>query len=44
VVATIFASAQSGSAKQGFGVPDSLVRDALAKAAPGPVETGPCVR
>jgi S1-C subfamily serine protease len=43
VVATIFASAQSGSAKQGFGVPDSLVRDALGKAQ-GPVETGPCVR
>jgi S1-C subfamily serine protease len=43
VVTTIFASAQSGSAEQGFGVPDSLVRDALAKAQE-PVDTGPCVR
>ena len=43
VVTTIFASAQSGSAKEGFGVPDSIVRDALAKAQ-GPVDTGPCVR
>jgi len=43
VVTTIFASAQSGSAKEGFGVPDSLARDALGKAQ-GPVDTGPCVR
>ena len=43
VVTTIFASAQSGSAKEGFGVPDSLVRSALGKAQ-GPVDTGPCVR
>ena len=28
---------------EGFGVPDSLVRDALGKAQ-GPVDTGPCVR
>ena len=43
VVTTIFASAQSGSAKEGFGVPDSIVRSALSNA-DGPVETGPCVR
>jgi S1-C subfamily serine protease len=43
VVTTIFASAQSGSANQGFGVPDSVVREALANAN-GPVDTGPCVR
>ena len=43
VVTTIFASAQSGSANQGFGVPDSLVRAALGRAN-GPVDTGPCVR
>jgi S1-C subfamily serine protease len=43
VVTTIFASAQTGGAKQGFGVPDSLVRDALGKAQ-DPVDTGPCVR
>src|SRR6185503_15813442 len=29
VVATIFASAENGGSKQGFGVPDSLVRVAL---------------
>ncbi len=43
VVTTIFASAQSGGARQGFGVPDSIVRAALGKAN-GPVDTGPCVR
>ena len=43
VVTTIFASAASGSAKEGYGVPDSLVRSALDKAQ-GPVDTGPCVR
>ena len=43
VVTTIFASAESGSAQQGFGVPDSIVRDSLGKAQ-GPVDTGPCVR
>jgi S1-C subfamily serine protease len=43
VVTTIFASSQSGSANQGFGVPDSVVREALARAN-GPVDTGPCVR
>ena len=43
VVTTIFASAQSTGSREGFGVPDSLVRDGLGKAA-DPVDTGPCVR
>ena len=42
VVTTIFASAQGGGSKRGFGVPDSLVREALGKAQ-DPVDTGPCV-
>jgi hypothetical protein len=43
VVTTVFASAASGSSKEGYGVPDGLVRSALDKAE-GPVDTGPCVR
>ena len=43
VVTTIFASATSARGRQGFGVPDGFVRDALGKAG-GPVDTGPCVR
>jgi S1-C subfamily serine protease len=43
VVTTVFASAASGSSKEGYGVPDGLVRSALDKAQ-GPVDTGPCVR
>ena len=43
VVTTIFASARDSGARQGFGVPDRFVRDALGKAR-GAVETGPCVR
>jgi S1-C subfamily serine protease len=43
VVATIFAAAERGGAKQGYGVPDTIVREALAKAQ-DPVDTGPCVR
>ena len=43
VVTTIFASAEDGGTKQGFGVPDSLVREALGEAQ-DPVDTGPCVR
>ena len=43
VVTTIFASAQDGGSKQGFGVPDSIARGALASAQ-DPVDTGPCVR
>ncbi len=43
VVTTIFAAGEAGASRQGFGVPDSLVRAALAEAN-GPVDTGPCVR
>jgi S1-C subfamily serine protease len=43
VLTTIFASAQGGGGGEGYGVPDSIVRDALGKAQ-GPVDTGPCVR
>ncbi len=42
VQATIFAS-RVGSAA-GYAVPSEIVRDALAKAAPREVSTGPCVR
>jgi hypothetical protein len=42
VVATIFAAATSGK-RTGFGVPDSIVRDALQRAR-GLVDTGPCAR
>jgi hypothetical protein len=41
VVATIFAAARSGRTRTGYGVPDSVVRDALGRAR-GPVDTGPC--
>jgi S1-C subfamily serine protease len=43
VLTTIFASSVSGSQHAGYGVPDSVVRDALARAR-GPVGTGPCTR
>jgi S1-C subfamily serine protease len=43
VVTTIFASAEAGGAREGYGVPDRFVRDALGKAG-DPVDTGPCVR
>jgi S1-C subfamily serine protease len=43
VVATIFAAAVAGGGRTGFGVPDSIVRDALGRA-DGPVDTGPCAR
>ena len=42
VVTTIFASAERGGRDEGYGVPDSIVRDALGKAR-DPVDTGPCV-
>ena len=42
VVTTIFASATGGRGREGFGVPNRFVRDALGKAQ-GPVDTGPCV-
>jgi Trypsin-like peptidase domain/Colicin V production protein len=43
VVATIFAASVSGGGRSGFGVPDSIVREALGRAT-GPVDTGPCAR
>jgi hypothetical protein len=42
VVATIFAAATNRN-RTGYGVPDSLVRDALGRVR-GPVDTGPCAR
>jgi hypothetical protein len=42
VVATVFAASLSRR-DAGFGVPDSIVADALARAS-GPVDTGPCTR
>jgi S1-C subfamily serine protease len=41
VVTTVFAAAVGGGQRAGFGVPDSIVATALAKAS-GPVGTGPC--
>jgi S1-C subfamily serine protease len=43
VVTTIFAASVSDGGQSGFGVPDSIVRDALAQAS-GPVDTGACAR
>jgi hypothetical protein len=44
VVATIFAaSTDDRNGRTGYGVPNAVVRDALARAS-GPVDTGPCVR
>ncbi len=42
VVTTVFAATTSGT-RGGYGVPNALVRDALAKST-GPVSTGPCAR
>jgi Trypsin-like peptidase domain/Colicin V production protein len=41
VVTTIFAASVSDGGRSGFGVPVSIVRDALRRAG-GPVDTGPC--
>ena len=41
VVTTVFATTVGGRKRAGFGVPDSIVADALASAG-GPVGTGPC--
>lgn len=41
VVTTVFASTVGRGERSGFGVPDSVVRDALGQA-DGPVGTGPC--
>lgn len=43
VLATVFASATDSDRPEGFGVPNAVVGDALARAS-GPVDTGPCVR
>lgn len=43
VLATVFASATGSGRRAGFGVPNAVVADALARAE-GPVDTGPCVR
>jgi S1-C subfamily serine protease len=43
VMATVFAASVGGPRRTGFGVPDSIVRDALSRAR-GPVDTGPCAR
>jgi hypothetical protein len=43
VVTTIFAATVSDGGGSGYGVPDSVVADALRRA-DGPVDTGPCAR
>ncbi len=43
VVTTIFAAATGSRQGTGFGVPDSIVREALERA-DGRVDTGPCAR
>jgi hypothetical protein len=43
VLTTVFASATEAGRPEGFGVPNAVVADALARAS-GPVDTGPCVR
>jgi hypothetical protein len=43
VVTTVFAASVSGPRRTGFGVPDSVVRNALSSARGG-VSTGPCAR
>jgi S1-C subfamily serine protease len=43
VVTTIFAASVSDNGRTGFGVPDSVVRDALSRVR-GTVDTGPCTR
>jgi hypothetical protein len=43
VVTTVFAATVDDGGRHGFGVPDSIVRRALAQAS-GPVDTGPCAR
>jgi S1-C subfamily serine protease len=43
VLATVFAASIGGPRRTGFGVPDSIVRNALSRAR-GPVDTGPCAR
>ena len=42
VVTTIFAATVSDGGRSGYGVPDSIVAEALGRADGGPVDTGPC--
>ena len=42
VVTTIFAATVSDGGRSGYGVPDSIIADALRNADGGPVDTGPC--
>jgi S1-C subfamily serine protease len=45
VVTTVFAATVGGGSAGGYGVPDSIVRDALRRVDPGrSVSTGPCAR
>jgi S1-C subfamily serine protease len=41
VLATVFAAAEGGASRRGFGVPGNVVRRILRDAG-GPVSTGPC--
>jgi hypothetical protein len=43
VVTTIFAATVSNGGRSGYGIPGSVVREALGRAG-GPVDTGPCSR
>jgi hypothetical protein len=43
VVTTVFAATVSDGGRSGYGVPDTVVADALGRAR-GPVDTGPCAR
>ena len=43
VLTTVFAAATDSDRAEGFGVPNAVVVEALARAS-GPVDTGPCVR
>jgi Trypsin-like peptidase domain/Colicin V production protein len=43
VVTTVFAATVADGGQSGFGVPDSIVSNALGEAS-GPVDTGPCTR
>jgi hypothetical protein len=42
-VTTIFAATVSDGGRSGYGVPDSVIADAL-DSAESPVDTGPCAR
>ena len=44
VITTVFAARTSGQAGGGYGVPNAVVRDALARAGDRAVSSGPCAR